>query len=158
MAEPSMDRPIPPRCRGGARFGPTGVHWHRRPRWPRSSSLLFALLVLSLLTGPGCGVLALSAAGGAIALTGEPQRLIGTEGREFDANRIALIEIGKHTPLDVESIMGLPQAKHFTAATEEWSYRYRVPASSLREGREQVLTVIFEKGLVREMKFTVSAL
>lgn len=158
MADPFTGRSPAPRRRAGARLGRRDLGSQRNSREPLSSSPLFALLSLSLLAGPGCEVLALSAAGGAIALTGEPQRLIGTEGREFDANRIALIEIGKHTPLDVQSIMGLPQAKHFTAATEEWSYRYRVPASSLREGREQILTIIFEKGLVREMKFTVSAL
>ena len=120
-----------------------------------------ALVLASGLPGLGCGpaaLLLMSAAGGAAAVSGEPQRIINTQGHDFDEQRINLIQSGTHTPQDVVSLLGHPQMKTFTQAGEEWAYRYHVPPSLLRSGIEKVLMIRFQDGKVREVRYTVSAL
>jgi len=120
-----------------------------------------ALVLASGLPGLGCGPAALllvSVAGGAAAVSGEPQRIINTQGHDFDEQRINLIQSGTHTPQDVVSLLGHPQMKTFTQAGEEWAYRYHVPPSLLRSGIEKVLMIRFQDGKVREVRYTVSAL
>jgi hypothetical protein len=103
-------------------------------------------------------MIAMTLVGGAAAISGEPQRLSGTQGQDFDENRVPLIRSGVHTPADVVSIMGNPQTKVFTNAGEEWSYRHYVPSSTLRTGLEKILTVRFRDGKVDDVRYTVSAL
>ena len=117
---------------------------------------LFALCVA---TGCSAGALvALTLAGGAAAVSGEPQRLYGTQGQDFDEQRVSLIQSGVHTPTDVAHILGNPQTKVFTGTGEEWSYRYYVPATTLRSGLEKILTVHFREGKVDDLRYTISAL
>jgi hypothetical protein len=116
--------------------------------------------VLAVLRGTGCGpgaLLAMSLMGGAAAVSGEPQRLCGTQGQDFE-QRASMIRSGVHTPADVARILGNPQTKLFTNTGEEWSYRYYVPATSLRSGQEKILTVRFRGGKVDDVRYTVSAL
>lgn len=117
--------------------------------------------VLALLGGAGCGagaLVAMTVAGGAAAVSGEPQRLYGTQGQDFDEQRLSLIQSGVHTPADVVTILGNPQTKVFTSNGEEWSYRYYVPGTALRSGHEKILTVRFREGKVNEVRYTLSAL
>ncbi len=117
-------------------------------------------LLLGIL-GAGCAagaLVAMSLAGGAAAISGEPQRLYTTHGQDFDEQRASLIHSGVHTPADVVGIMGYPQAKTFTSAGEEWSYRYYAPPTMLRSGLEKILTVRFQDGKVSDVRYTMSAL
>ena len=126
--------------------------------------LLLAVMALALvsgLAGLGCGaaaILLMSAAGGAAAVSGEPQRIYNTQGHDFDEQRIHLIQSGTHTTQDVVNLLGHPQMKTFTPVGEEWSYRYHVPPSLLRSGTEKVLMIRFQEGKVQEVRYTVSAL
>jgi outer membrane protein assembly factor BamE (lipoprotein component of BamABCDE complex) len=128
----------------------------------RSAQLIsFGACVLVLCAGTGCGpgaLVAMTLAGSAAAVSGEPQRLYGTQGQDFDEQRIALIRSGVHTPADVLNIMGNPQTKVFTNNGEEWSYRYYVPSTTLRSGLEKILTVRFREGKVDDVRYTVTAL
>jgi len=116
--------------------------------------------LFALCAGTGCAgaLVALSLAGGAAAISGEPQRLYGTQGQDFDEQRVSLIQSGVHTRADVANIMGNPQTKVFTGTGEEWSYRYYVPATTLRSGFEKILTVHFREGKVDDVRYTISAL
>lgn len=117
------------------------------------------LFVLCVGTGCAAGVLvALTLATGAVAVSGEPERLYGTQGRDFDEQRVSLIQSGVHTPADVANILGNPQTKVFTGTGEEWSYRYYVPATALRSGFEKILTVHFQEGKVDDLRYKISAL
>jgi outer membrane protein assembly factor BamE (lipoprotein component of BamABCDE complex) len=119
------------------------------------------LAVLFCVPSLGCGPAALvllSAAGGAAALSGEPQRIYSIQGQDFDEQRIGLIRSGVHTPDDVVGLLGRPQIKTFTGAGEEWAYRYYVPPSLLRPGTEKVLTVRFRDGIVQDVRYSISAL
>lgn len=119
------------------------------------------LLLLALTCCAGCGpaaILLVSAAGGAAAASGEPQRLYGSQGADFDASRIAQIRSGQHTPDDVIGLFGHPQNKIFTPDGEEWAYRYYVPPSLFRAGIEKVLTVRFRQGKVEDVRYSLSAL
>ncbi len=116
-------------------------------------------LVLGLTAGCGAGaMLALTLVGGAAAVSGEPQRLSGTQGQDFDEQRVRLIQSGVHTQSDVVGIMGNPQSKVFTNIGEEWSYRFFTPPTMLRTGLEKILTVRFRGGTVDDVRYTVSAL
>ena len=120
-----------------------------------------ALAFLILLPGLGCGpvgLLLLSLAGGAAAVSGEPQRLANTQGQDFDESRIPQIQSGTHTREDVVNIMGNPQTKVTTQNGEEWAYRYLVPPSLLRSGFEKVLTIRFQEGKVLDVRYSISAL
>jgi hypothetical protein len=111
--------------------------------------------------GTGCGpaaLLLMSAAGGAAAVSGEPQRLYNTQGRDFNEEYVSQIHSGVHTPADIVGLFGHPQTKTFTAAGEEWAYRHYIPPSLLRPGSEKLLTVRFREGKVAEVRFSVSAL
>ncbi len=58
------------------------------------------LALLLPLRGLGCGPAALllvTAVGGAAAISGEPQRMVSTEGQDFDEQRIPPIQFGTHT-------------------------------------------------------------
>ena len=129
-----------------------------------SRRLLVGAIALALVSGLpslGCGPAALllvTAAGGAAAVSGEPQRMYNTQGQDFDEQRIRLIQSGTHTPQDVVSLLGHPQMKTFTQAGEEWAYRYHVPPSLLRSGIEKVLMIRFREGKVQEVRYSVSAL
>jgi hypothetical protein len=117
--------------------------------------------LLALLPGSGCGpaaLLLMSAAGGAAAISGEPQRIYNTQGQDFDEQRISLIRTGVHTPGDVVDLMGHPQTKIFSDSFEEWAYRYHVPPSLVRSGVEKILTIRFRDGRVNEVRYSVSAL
>lgn len=103
-------------------------------------------------------MVAMTLAGGAAAVSGEPQRLSSTEGQDFDERRISLIQSGVHTPGDVVTILGNPQSKLFTTTGEEWSYRYYLPPTMLRSGLEKILTVRFREGKVDDVRYTMSAL
>lgn len=119
------------------------------------------LVLASGLSGVGCGAAAfllVSAAGGVAAVSGEPQRIYNTQGYDFDEQRIPQIQSGTHTPQDIVNLLGNPQMKTFTQAGEEWAYRYHVPPSLLRAGIEKVLTIRFEDGKVRDVRYTLSAL
>jgi outer membrane protein assembly factor BamE (lipoprotein component of BamABCDE complex) len=132
----------------------SGVSWKRGLR-------AIALALLVLLPGLGCGpvgLLLISLAGGAAAISGEPQRLANTQGQDFDEERIKLIQSGTHTREDVASILGNPQTKVFTQNSEEWAYRYQVPPSLLRAGFEKVLTIRFQEGKVQDVRYSISAL
>jgi hypothetical protein len=118
-------------------------------------------LALVLVSTAGCGpaaLLVMTLAGGAAAVSGEPQRLSTTQGQDFDEQRITLIQSGVHTQSDVAGIMGNPQSKVFTNLGEEWSYRYFLPPTMLRSGLEKILTVRFRGGKVDDVRYTVSAL
>lgn len=119
-----------------------------------------ALLAFALPSTAGCAgvMIAMTLVGGAAAISGEPQRLSGTQGQDFDENRVPLIRSGVHTQADVVGIMGNPQTKVFTNAGEEWSYRHYVPSTTLRAGLEKILTVRFRNGKVDDVRYTVSAL
>ncbi len=120
-----------------------------------------AACAIVILVGAGCGAVALVAmtvASGTAAVSGEPQRLYGTQGQDFDEQRVSLIRSGIHTPADVINIMGHPQTKVFTSLGEEWSYRYYVPATMLRSGMEKILTVRFREGKVDDVRYTLTAL
>jgi outer membrane protein assembly factor BamE (lipoprotein component of BamABCDE complex) len=119
------------------------------------------LVLLILLPGLGCGpvgLLLVTLAGGAVAVSGEPQRLANTQGQDFDEARIKLIQSGTHTREDVVSLLGNPQTKVFTQNSEEWAYRYQVPPSLFRAGFEKVLTIRFQEGKVQEVRYSISAL
>ena len=117
------------------------------------------LLVLYCGTGCGAGALvAMTLAGSVAAVSGEPQRLYGTQGQDFDEQRVSLIRSGVHTPADVVNIMGNPQTKVFTNLGEEWSYRYYVPNTMVRSGMEKILTVRFREGKVDDVRYTLTAL
>lgn len=125
----------------------------------RLTALGACVLILGGATGCGAGALvAISLAGSAAAASGEPQRLSGTQGQDFDEQRASLIRSGVHTPADVANIMGDPQSKVFTNLGEEWSYRYYVPPTILRNGMEKILTVRFRQGKVDDVRYTVTAL
>lgn len=125
----------------------------------RLSALGACVLILGGATGCGAGALvAMSLAGSAAAVSGEPQRLYGTQGQDFDEQRASLIRSGVHTPVDVVHIMGDPQSKVFTNLGEEWSYRYYAPPTMLRNGIEKILTVRFRHGKVDDVRYTVTAL
>jgi len=114
-----------------------------------------------ILVGAGCGAVALVAmtvASGTAAVSGEPQRVYGTQGQDFDEQRVSLIRSGIHTPADVVNIMGNPQTKVCTNLGEEWSYRYFVPATMLRTGMEKILTVRFQESKVDDIRYTLTAL
>jgi len=119
------------------------------------------LALVILLPGLGCGpaaLLLMTAAGGAAAVSGEPQRMYNTQGQDFDEQRINLIRSGTHTPEDVVNLLGNPQTKVFMQNEEEWAYRYHVPPSLLRAGVEKVLTIRFRDGKVQEVRYSISAL
>ena len=119
------------------------------------------LALLILLTGLGCEPAAfwlVTAGGGAAAASGEPQRMVNTEGQDFDEQRIRLIQSGTHTQEDIVHLFGYPQTKVFTQTDEEWAYRYHVPPSLLRAGFDKVLTIRFRDGKVQEVRYSVSAL
>ena len=121
----------------------------------------FGLALVILLPGLGYGPAALllvTAAGGAAAVSGEPQRMANIEGRDLDEQRIPLIQSGTHTQEDVMNLFGYPQTKVFTQNDEEWAYPYHVPPSLLREGVEKVLTIRFRDGKVQEVRYSISAL
>ncbi len=127
----------------------------------RHGLAVMGLALLILLPGLGCGpvgLLLMSLAGGAAALSGEPQRLVNTQGQDFDEQRISLIQKGTHTTGDVENIMGNPQTKVFTETGEEWAYRYHVPPSLLRAGFEKVLTIRFQEGKVQDVRYSITSL
>jgi len=125
---------------------------------------LFAAIgacAIVMLVGAGCGagaLVAMTVASGTAAISGEPQRLYGTQGQDFDEQRVSLIRSGVHTPADIVNIMGNPQTKVFTNLGEEWSYRYYVPATMLRSGLEKILTVRFREGKVDDVRYTLTAL
>jgi len=76
-----------------------------------------AACAMALFCGAGCGaaaMVAVSLAGGAATASGEPQRLYGTQGQDFDEGRVAPIRSGVHVPADIVNIMGYPQSKIFT--------------------------------------------
>jgi hypothetical protein len=131
-------------------------------RTARRSTLLTrlgaCLLVLCCGTGCAAGLVAMTLAGSAAAVSGEPQRLSGTQGQDFEEQRVSLIRSGVHTPADVVNIMGHPQTKVFTNIGEEWSYRYFVPPTMLRSGLEKILTVRFREGKVDDVRYTLTAL
>jgi outer membrane protein assembly factor BamE (lipoprotein component of BamABCDE complex) len=119
----------------------------------------FLALVLASTAGCGPGaLLVMTLAGGAAAVSGEPQRLSTTQGQDFDEHRARLIQSGVHTQSDVVGIMGNPQTKVFTNLGEEWSYRYFAPPTMLRAGLEKILTVRFRDGKVDDVRYSVSAL
>jgi hypothetical protein len=123
--------------------------------------LAVAACALVVFCGAGCGAGALvvvSLAGGAAAVSGEPQRFYGTQGQDFDETRASSIHSGIHTPDEVVNIMGYPQSKIFTNIGEEWSYRYYIPPTLLRAGLEKILTVRFRDGKVNDVRYTLSAL
>ncbi|MFI5338859.1 MAG: hypothetical protein ACHQ7N_03360 [Candidatus Methylomirabilales bacterium] len=133
---------------------PSGMGW-------RHGLAGFGLALVILSPGLGCGPAALllvTAAGGAAAVSGEPQRMASTEGLDFDEQRIPLIQSGTHTQEDVVNLFGYPQTKVFTQNDEEWAYRYHVPPSLLRAGIEKVLTIRFRDGKVQEVRYSISAL
>jgi hypothetical protein len=120
-----------------------------------------AVALALLLGSQGCGVgavLLLSAAGGAVAMSGEPQRLSNTQGQDFDEQRVARVRSEAKTPEDVLQLLGHPQTKTFTDQGEEWSYRYYVPPSMLRSGSEKLLLLRFRDGKVQEVRYSISAL
>ncbi len=129
-------------------------------RWKHAvAGMGLALLTLLPLLGCGpVGLLLLSLAGGAAAVSGEPQRMVNTQGQDFDEGKIALLKSGTRTREDVVQILGNPQTKVFTPDSEEWAYRYHVPPSLLRAGFEKVLTIRFQDGKVQEVRYSVSAL
>ena len=119
------------------------------------------LFLLALTCCAGCGpaaILLMSVAGGAAAVSGEPQRLYTAQGADFDDSRIPRIRSGEHTPADVIGLFGHPQTKVFTPDGEEWAYRYYVPPSLFRAGVEKVLTVRFRQGKVEDVRYRLSAL
>jgi hypothetical protein len=132
--------------------------------WGEGRPVARVVTVLGLLllgATAGCGPAALmlaTVAGGAAAVSGEPQRFYNSQGANFDEGRIAEIRAGIHTPDDVVALLGHPQRKTFTALGEEWSYRYYLPPSMLRTGLEKVLTVRFRSGKVDDVNYSVSAL
>lgn len=133
---------------------PSGMRW-------RHGLAGIGLTLVVLLSGLGCGPAALllvTAAGGAAAVSGEPQRMASTEGQDFDEQRIRLIQAGIHTREDVVNLLGYPQTKVFTQNDEEWAYRYHVPPSLLRAGVEKVLTIRFRDGKVQDVRYSISAL
>ena len=108
-------------------------------RWAaRAAGIAVLALVLASTAGCAGAMLALTLAGGAAAVSGEPQRLSTTQGTDFDEQRVPLIRSGVHTQSDVVGIMGHPQSKVFTNLGEEWSYRYFAPPTMLRAGLEKV--------------------
>lgn len=114
-----------------------------------------------LLFGNGCGPVALlviSAAGGAAAASGEPQRMVNTQGQDFNEQRVSQIQSGVHTPADVVGLFGHPQVKTYTQTGEEWAYRYYIPPSLFRSGSEKLLTVRFREGKVDDVRYSISAL
>jgi len=132
----------------------------RKVRRPVVLARIGACAIVALCEG-GCGagaMVAMTLAGGAAAVSGEPQRLSGTQGQDFDEQRISLIQSGVHTPGDVVTILGNPQSKIFTTTGEEWSYRYYLPPTMLRSGLEKILTVRFREGKVDDVRYTMSAL
>jgi outer membrane protein assembly factor BamE (lipoprotein component of BamABCDE complex) len=131
-----------------------------RQDW-QNGLLAISLGVLVLLALPGCGpaaLLIMSVAGGAAAVSGEPQRVYNTQGADFDEQRIAVLRSGGHTSDDVVNLLGNPQTKVFTNGSEEWAYRYYVPPSLFRSGMEKILTIRFQAGKVQEVRYTISAL
>jgi hypothetical protein len=102
--------------------------------------------------------LLVTAAGGAAAVSGEPQRMVNTEGQDFDEQRIPLIQSGSHTQEDVVSLFGYPQSKVFMQNDEEWAYRYHIPPSLMRSGVDKILTIRFRDGKVQEVRYSISAL
>lgn len=127
--------------------------------WARGSGALLGLLAILACTGCGAAaLLVVSAAGGAVAASGEPQRYYNTQGANFDESRVAQLRTGIHTTHDVVEFLGHPQTKVFTPQGEEWSYRYYVPPSMLRSGMEKILTVRFRDGRLEDVRYAVSAL
>ncbi len=119
------------------------------------------LLLACLWAAPGCGPAALvvmSMAGGAAAVSGEPQRLYGTQGQDFDEQRMSEIRSGVTTASDVVQLLGNPQTKVFTGDGEEWAYRFYVPPTMLRSGTEKILTIRFREGKVQDLRYSISAL
>ncbi len=129
-------------------------------RW-RGDLTRIGLCLLALLPGLGCGATALlvmTAAGGAAAVSGEPQRIVNTQGQDFDEERIGLIRSGTHSQEDVVNLLGNPQTKIFMQNGEEWAYRYLVPPSLLRSGTEKILTIRFRDGKVQDVRYSIGAL
>lgn len=129
-------------------------------RW-RGGLGAIGLGALILLPGLGCGpagLLLMTAAGGAAAISGEPQRIYNTQGQDFDEQRITRIQSGVHTQEDIVNLLGHPQTKVFSSSDEEWAYRYHVPPSLFRSGVEKVLTIRFRDGKVQEVRYSISAL
>ncbi len=124
----------------------------------RVARVIACALALLCSTGCAAALMAVSLAGGAAVVSGEPQRLSSTQGQDFDEGRVTLIRSGVHAPADVVNIMGHPQSKVFTSTGEEWSYRYYVPPTMLRSGFEKILTVLFRDGKVDNVRYTMSAL
>jgi outer membrane protein assembly factor BamE (lipoprotein component of BamABCDE complex) len=121
----------------------------------------FALVLSFLQASQGCGPAALmvmTVAGGAAAVSGEPQRIYGTQGQDFDEQRVDQIRSGTTTPTDVVHLLGNPQTKTFTQQGEEWAYRYFVPPTMLRSGMEKILTIQFREGKVQGLRYSNSAL
>ena len=119
------------------------------------------LFLLALACCAGCGpaaLLLMTVAGGAAAMSGEPQRLYSAQGADFDDSWIGRIRSGQDTPVDVVGLFGHPQNKVFTADGEEWAYRYYVPPSMFRAGIEKMLTIRFRQGKVEDVRYSVSAL
>ncbi|MBI4571868.1 MAG: outer membrane protein assembly factor BamE [candidate division NC10 bacterium] len=135
-------------------MSPSGTRW-------RSGLGGIGLALLALVPGLGCGpaaLLIMTAAGGAAAVSGEPQRLANTQGQDFDEQRVSRLRSGTHTREDVVNLLGQPQTKVFMERGEEWAYRYHVPPSLLRTGTEKVLTIRFRNGTVQEVRYSISAL
>lgn len=135
-------------------MSPSGTRW-------RSGLGGIGLALLALVPGLGCGpaaLLIMTAAGGAAAVSGEPQRLANTQGQDFDEQRVSRLRSGTHTREDVVNLLGQPQTKVFMERDEEWAYRYHVPPSLLRTGTEKVLTIRFRNGTVQEVRYSISAL
>ncbi len=116
--------------------------------------------ILLLLPSFGCGpaaLLVMTLAGGAAAVSGEPQRAYGTQGSDFDEQRVARVRSEGRTSEDVVSLLGNPQTKVFTDSGEEWAYRYYVPPSLFRSGVEKILTIRFQEGKVQDVRYSISA-
>jgi len=132
-----------------------------RRAWTAARVTATGACLIAVLFGTGCGagaLVAMTVAGSAAAVSGEPQRLYGTQGQDFDEQRVSLIRSGVHTPADIANMMGNPQTKVFTNIGEEWSYRHYVPATMLRSGMEKILTVRFRAGKVDDVRYTLTAL
>ena len=130
---------------------PSAVGWRVGVAW-------LGLVLLVWLPGLGCAPAAvlLTVAGGAAAVSGEPQRLNNTEGA--DEQRIPLIQSGTYTQQDVVNLFGNPQIKVFTQGNEERAYHYHVPPSLLRSGMDKLFTVRFRDGKVQDVRYSISAL
>ena len=103
-------------------------------------------------------MLLISLGGGAVTVSGEPQRAINIQGQDFDEQRITDLRSKARTPDDVVHLLGNPQTKVFTNGGKEWAYRYYVPPSLFRSGMEKILTIRFQEGKVQDVRYSLSAL